>query len=279
LITTKKAFLLSMLPLLAAFGPFKCSEEESSWRSSSFTARDLSRAPSDVRLPRELWEKIEELGRFDGGGGAKGGGHGAAAPAEHGAAPAAEHGAAAPAGEHGGGGGHDAGGSSEHKPGVATVFAPLRVYLTEKNPGILRDGNTKIEFGPGGGEIDFRDLVEDHNGSFYFIAEFVPDLKDAPVSVFFMSNGIERKIGAETFGAGCKSYFNISTAFDKALKGTGFLVNTTEGRHVAALAGNYFFAAPHEGKLYLASLTIKDSGHKSWQCKRDPAQKPASHED
>ena len=255
----KKLLLLGLAPVLLAFGPFHCTSEETSWRSHSFVTRDLSRAPAEVRLPRELWEKIEDLGRGGeaaGKGGGGGGHEGGAAPAE---------------------GGH--GGGSEHKSNVATVFASLKVYLIEKNPGILRDGNTKIEFGPGGGEIDFRDFVEAHNGSFYFTAEFMPDLKDAVQSVYFMSNGVERKIGSETYGAGCDTYFNISNAFDKALKGTGFLVNTTEGRHIAALAGNYFFAASHEGKLYLASLTIKDSTRKSWQCKRDPAQKAASHED
>ncbi len=229
----KGLLLLSLVPCLLAIGP--CAKE-THWKSHSFKSMDLSRAPSEVRLPRELWEKIESLGG--------GGGKGAEKPAE---ADKSEGGT---------------------RNATATVFAPLKVFLIEKNPGILQEGHTEIAFGPGGGEIDFRDFVQNHNGSFYFVAEFMPEVENLTRHIYFVSNGLHRKIGKDFFGAGCNTYFDLSNAFDKALKGTGFLVNTTEGRHVSALAGNYFFAASHQGKLYLASLTIKDSGNRKYQCRR-----------
>ena len=39
-----------------------------------------------------------------------------------------------------------------------------------------------------------------------------------------------------------------------------------KGMAQSALAGVYFFAAVHEGKLYLASLGVKDSVRRSLQC-------------
>lgn len=266
-------FLFS-LPVVVGFGPFKCSDEAVTWRSNTFKTRDLSREPAETRLPKSLWEKIEDLGRSGAAeGGGKAGGHG-------GGGGGGGHGEAAPTAEHGGGGeGH--GDKESHKANVATAFAPLKVYLVEKNPGILRDGHTEIDFGPGGGEIDLRDLVEPHNGSFYFIAEFLPDVKDIKRNVFFLSGAKQRKIDGQVYGAGCKSYLNVSTAFEKAAQTTGFLVNTTEGRHIAALAGTYFFAASHEGKLHLASLTIKDDGHRELQCPplKEPGEAAETHED
>ena len=50
------------------------------------------------------------------------------------------------------------------------------------------------------------------------------------------------------------------------MKGEGLLLNTTDGRHVSALAGTYFFAAVHDGKLHLASLVIKDSLRQDLMC-------------
>ena len=261
-VTSSSLVLILFTPLLLAFGPAACqSKEPTSWKSFTFKKVDLSRAPSEVRLPKELMEKVTEMGDAPAGGGEgkkEGGGEGGEKkPAEK---PAAE-GAKEP---------------GPAKPPQPTVFAPLRVYLIEKNAGILQNGNTQIDFGPGGGEIDFRDFVDPHNGSFYFVADFMPELEDAVRNVYYLSRAEKRKIGKDTFGAGCDSYFNVTTAFTKALKGNGFLVNTTAGRHISALAGSYFFTAAAKGKLYLASLTIKDSADHKLQC---PPPSPASEQE
>ena len=263
-------------PLLLAFGPAACqSKEPTSWKSYTYKKLDLSRAPSEVRLPKELMEKVTEMGDAPAGGGEGKGEGGEKKAAEKPAEKPAAEGAKELAKEGGGEPKKEMKEEGPAKPPQPTVFSPLKVYLIEKNPGILQNGNTQIDFGPGGGEIDFRDFVDPHNGSFYFVADFMPDLEDAVRNVYYLSRAEKRKIGKDTFGAGCESYFNVTTAFTKALKGTGFLVNTTAGRHISALAGSYFFTAAAKGKLYLASLTIRDSADHKFQC---PPPAPESEE-
>lgn len=152
------------------------------------------------------------------------------------------------------------------KGALPSVFAPVRVYLIEKNHGILVHGHTEIVFPAGGGVLDLHDFVQAKSGSFFFATEFMPDLPDADRHVFFLSHAEERLLDGETYGAGCHSYFDISQIYNKTMKGEGYLVNTSNGRHISALAGTFYFAAAHEGKLFLASLTIKDSVHPELQC-------------
>jgi hypothetical protein len=53
------------------------------------------------------------------------------------------------------------------------------------------------------------------------------------------------------------------------VKTPGFLVNTTDGRHVGALAGTYFFVGFEDGKLRIASLVVSDTRFRSLQCRHD----------
>ena len=157
--------------------------------------------------------------------------------------------------------------SASAKGALPTAFVPITVRLIEKNKGILTDGHAEIEFGPGGGELDLREFLQaGKNGSFYLVVDFAPEVEKKDRKVYFLSNGIKRKRGSETLGAGCDAYFDVSTGFDKAMRTTGLLVNTTDGRHVSTLAGTFFFSALHQGKLQLASLTVTDSSHRSLQC-------------
>ena len=231
----------SALIAAALLLPSGC-EKGPAWKKHMFAKVDMTRAPMDeVRLPRSLWEKIEGLLHSAHGPGAGGGGHG------------------------GGGGPVDA----APKAGLPTVFKPLKVILIEKNHGILQRGTSELVYGPGGGELDLKDFVNEKSGSFYFLVEFAPEeLEGVDRKVFFLSNSLIRKKGDERVGTGCNTYFDVSTAFRKAASDKGFLVNTTEGRHISALAGSYFFAAVHEGKLNLASLVIRDTSQRSLQCKR-----------
>lgn len=151
---------------------------------------------------------------------------------------------------------------------LPSQFSPLKVYLIEKNRGILGQKNLELAYGPGGGELDLAHFVAPKNGSFYLAFEFMPALKEARRRVFYLSNSVKRQQGSEVLGSGCDTYFDVSGAFAKAMEGPGFLLNTTDGRHVSALAGTFFFAVAEDGKLYLARLTIRDSGQRSLQCRR-----------
>ena len=233
--------IFAIIGSLGFFCIVGCSKGPPAWKKHSFAEQETSRDAVQATLPRSLWHKIAavlqpekkvvvEEKKHEGGEAE------AEAPAMRGPLP--------------------------------SVFVPLKVYLIEKNKGILARGNSAIEFAAGGGELDLKDFVNSKNGSFYLVVEFMPDMQDISRRVFYLSNGVEKTVGrGETVGAGCDTYFDLTKAFEKAMNHEGFLVNTHEARHVHALAGTYFFAAAGPGKLYLAALTIKDSLHKRAQCR------------
>ena len=234
--------------IFISLGFLSC-DKAPSWRQRTFTPVELSHVPENVALPRSLWEKIENLINSENENATGGGGEAAKGEAKKEAKNEGE------------------GGAKSHKGlSLPTVFAPLKIFLVEKNKGILTRGNTQITFGPGGGDMDLRDFVQDRNGSFSLIVDFVPELEGAQTHVYFLSNSVIRHHDKEILGSGCNTYFDVSSAFAKAAKLDGFLINTTENRHVSALAGTYFFAAVHERSLYLASLVIRDSSQRKLQC-------------
>lgn len=149
-----------------------------------------------------------------------------------------------------------------------TEFVGLKVFLYERNKGILGGRNHLLVFPAGGGELDLRDFVSEKNGSFYFVAEPRTKIEKPNIKVYFLSNSIVRDLDGTTVGTGCDTYFDLSTAFGKAVASEGFLLNTTAQRHVSATAGTFFFVLDDGQKLYLARLTVKDSRYPSVQCKR-----------
>ncbi len=153
-----------------------------------------------------------------------------------------------------------------------TKFFGIRVFLSEKNRGILGGTNHELVYGEGGGELDLADFLQTKNGSFHIAVEAMiegrPE-KPKPVrQVFYLSNAVKRHLGNEAVGAGCGTYHDITGFFDGAMKSEGIQANTTAGRHVSTLAGTYFFAIPYEHHLYLAHLTIKDSRFRVLHCRR-----------
>jgi hypothetical protein len=233
-------------------------EKEPEWKKHQFSSHNV-KANLETELPQGLLHQIEGLLKAGGekkeGGHEGGGGEGGQAQAEGGHAQAE--------------GGHEGGEGSRAQNVLPSEFSPLKVYLIEKNKGILGNENSELQYGPGGGELDLRDYVAPKNGSFYFAVEFMPALEKAERKVYFLSNSVVRKLGGVTLGSGCEAYYDVTSAFKKAMSHEGFLVNTTGGRHVSALAGTYFFAAASEGKLYLARLTVRDSSQRSLQCHRE----------
>lgn len=282
-VRARKSTVRVLAASFSALALFVSCNKDPAWKKNEFAKHEVARGPDDIELPLLLWQRIEAVytGAEVVGGEAKKageGGHGEGHGDAHGDAHAQGHEAPAAGHEGGGGGGHEggggggehgeAGGSSGHTS-LPSEFSPIKVYLIEKNRGILRRQNHEFSFGPGGGEIDLRDIVEPKRGSFYFAVEFMPDAPpEAEQKVFFLSNGIRRKRGHEVIGNGCNTYFDVTSAFKKAMSGHGFLLNTTDQRHVSALAGTFFFAVKHEDKLHLAQLTIRDSGQRALQCRR-----------
>jgi hypothetical protein len=159
-------------------------------------------------------------------------------------------------------------GDSKAKLESPKDYFAFHVYLKEKTPGILNNRNGyDLSFSAGGGLLNFQDYLQNRKGSFYF--GFKPELqiqKDDIFKVYYLSNAKVVSIDKEPHGAGCDKYMDVSDYFRSKMAKEGILLNTTEGRHIALMAGTYFFATSLKGKLYLSQLTIRDSRFKKSHC-------------
>ncbi|HVK61214.1 MAG TPA: hypothetical protein VM432_06670 [Bdellovibrionales bacterium] len=157
----------------------------------------------------------------------------------------------------------------QKKTDPLTEFAPITMYMVEKNEGILGGRDLEIRFPPGGGEIDLADFVQPLKGSFRVSFKFVPELEKPARGVFFLGSTKPRKIGSETVGVECNKYFDVTSAVGSTEHGDGILVNTTDRRHVSALSGTYFFAATgNDKKVRIASVIIRDRNSRDLECGR-----------
>ena len=209
------------------------------WKNEVYEEHSVKPQSGEVKIPSSLWTRIVALTA-----------PGKAAERDKSGEKAKEEGA------------------EEESTHPETTFEPLKVYLIERNKGVLKGHNIALSFAAGGGELDLGDYVQPLRGSFYVVFDFLPAIEKANTQVFFLSNSLMRKIGSEVIGSGCDKYFDLSKASAEAMKNSGFLVNTSDQRHVSALAGTYVFASTYDGKLHLASLIIRDESHRALQCRR-----------
>jgi len=162
---------------------------------------------------------------------------------------------------------------------VETDLKPLAVYLIEQSHGVLGGRNHKIQFGPGGGEIDLRDFVQEERGAFRVVFEFAPEL-DPKVAkrVWYLSNAKKRRLGADSVGAGCAAYMDISSLVNKSLTEEGLLVAIGDGRHVSALAGTFFFSTKNGTRTEVSRVTVYDSSKRALHC-RGQLDQPTKQDD
>lgn len=252
---------------LSVFVWVACSHQGESHQSSpskSFTEIKVQETSAEIKLPFQIWDLIEGKSVEEKHGSAS---HSsaheapaAAADAGHGgpaASAAGEHGAA-PADGHGGGA---SSGPVDFWSSVTVQFAPLAVYVEEKNPGVLREPRMKIEFPQGGGRLNLSDYTTDQRGSFYFRIDVQEDKEDS-LHVYYISGGRKRRIDEDEVGTGCGKILNLKNFYLSQLKSKGLLVNTTRDRHLTLLAGTYVFAYKKEASLFLSQLTVDVDGPK-----------------
>ncbi len=216
-----------------AFGLFAISscKNEPGWKTETYEERAVKPQSGEVKIPAGLWSRVTALTVVK---------------------PPPGHKEAADSGE------------AIHPE---TAVEPLKVYLIERNKGVLKGHNVALSFAAGGGELDLHDFVQPLRGSFFVAFEFLPAIPNADTKVFFLSNSVVRKLGSDTVGSGCDKYFDLTKTIASAMKKNGFLVNTSDQRHVSALVGTYVFVSTYDGKLHLASLTIHDEEHRALQCR------------
>ena len=221
------------LACAAAFAAVAC-DRGPSWKKIEFEPRDLASESADgVSLPPELWDKLQEI-----------------AQSERSKPEVEEAGKKKSEGE-----------PAQPAKGVRAPaeFAPVTAYLYEKTPGALEGKALRLNFGEGGGQIDFARYLSERKGAFYVAIEIPEDLKDEPFKAYFLSDAPAVRVGDSKVGAGCGRYFDVTTFFKKSMAGPGMLLASSGFRHAYALGGTLFLAYAKQNRLKVSQLTFLDS--------------------
>lgn len=150
---------------------------------------------------------------------------------------------------------------------LGIFYSSVKVFLTEKNPDILRSPAYEIELPSGGGAIDLAKLLTGNQGSFYVGFELPEEITTGTnFKAIYISDARKRKLDERVFGAGCNQYFDITPKFLMMMKTEGIKANTTRQRHVTVLAGHYIFSAMKDNRIYITQVHLTDSRYKNLLC-------------
>lgn len=143
--------------------------------------------------------------------------------------------------------------------GATYVFSPIKVILTEKNPGILVEPRIEFEFPRGGGEINLSKWVTGKPGSFFVKFDYTGITESESLSIIYVSQARRRRIDGVVYGSGCNQFFDIKNFVLSENKKDGLTVNTTRDRHVSVLGGNFVFAHKKDKQEFVTQVTFTDS--------------------
>ncbi len=248
--------------LIFCLAPLSSCHRSDSNKEMKLVEHDMSRATIDIELPTSLWDRIETVYKVT-------------------SSKAKEESKKEKKGESKGE--VKVEGDSDDSlllEDVSKEYVPISVRLSEKpdNKGILQAHDHQLYYGAGGGVLDLADFVENRRGSYYLKVEFaktkteetneaaVKDFSKESIRVFYLSNSRRRKWGGKIVGSGCNKYYDITSFFEKSMKGNGLLLNTTDHLDVTSTAGSFFFAVQLNKTLYISQLSVKDSRFNSLQC-------------
>ena len=263
----KTRILFCLMCPIAFFSLFGCEDSHPNKTERRFSQHNMMRAANDLEMPSEIWRQMVAIWKdernipqtIEESQGSK-------KKEEPKSESSSEEGEKKSPEENRDGGGYfdSRGGMAES--GIPIEFKPFTVRLVEKNDGVLKNGDSELSFGPGGGELDLSEFVENKNGSFYFSVNYLPELKGIRKRVLFWSRSLLRKRGRDQLGSGCHVFYELTSAFNKLGWNEGFLLNTADGAHVSALAGTFFFLAVHERQMLISQLTVGDSKGNEFIC-------------
>lgn len=149
------------------------------------------------------------------------------------------------------------------------AYAPLFVLLKEKNRGVLKESEYRLELPDGGGQIDLAKYVTRQVGSFYVDFEFEGQESQAKEQkVLFYSRTKKRKIGNDFVGTGCLKLLDLSSSFSAA-KREVIKVNTTRSFHATVLGGHFLFSWLKDGVRKVARVSFVDSEQPQLFCEKE----------
>lgn len=163
------------------------------------------------------------------------------------------------------GGSVEQGAGTENSRGVQ--FMTVRVTLTDKNPGVLKKSPIRIELPRGGGAIDFANYLTGTRGSFFVSFDWPEADAAEAVQSWFVSQARIRRVGDDTWGAGCNKYFRISAPLHEQIKTGGIKANTTRNFHLSLLGGHFIFSTQKHRQPLVTQVTFHDSRFPEYFCK------------
>lgn len=260
---------MKLVLIISIFILLSCTKEVT-YKSENAIEVSINEIPEDIRIPTKIWDLMEEKDKAP----ATGGSHGEKKAEGHGeAAKAEEHGGEGSA--HGekseGGHGAEKGSSSIVMTDDSShvVFASVKIYLKEKNPGVLKSPSYIIELPRGGGEIDLANYIGEQPGTFYLGFEF-PDMEIlSEVKSLFVSKTKKRKVDGEIFGAGCNKFFDITSKIQTNMPLEGIKLNTNRNRHVSVLGGHFIFSTKKGTQVFVTQVSFNDSKNKFLFCEEE----------
>ena len=222
-------FLLAALMLVAS----GCSKEKQ-FEVAESEIMLVDQLPEDFVVPEVVWESMKSEAGPEGGGGEE------------------------KEGEKGGGG------HAKEKP---IIYTSVKVFMKEKNKGVLKKPLLAYEFARGGGEIDLASVVGAQNGTFFLGFEFPEFETVTQKKAFFISENRQRKVEGEILGSGCRKLLDISNEFFKQIAEEGIKINTTRNRHDSIMGGHMIFIGETEKSWLLTQVTFFDSSRTDLFCK------------
>jgi hypothetical protein len=141
--------------------------------------------------------------------------------------------------------------------------------LTEKNPGVLLRPSYVIDLPRGGGDIDLSEYLSGQAGTFYVKFDFAPE-EGTFSTLHYLSNARKRKIDEKIVGAGCNTFMNIKSYWQKVATENGIIVNTSRQRHLSVLGGRFIFSAKGERQTYVSQVNFTDSQKPQYFCSSKP---------
>ncbi len=145
----------------------------------------------------------------------------------------------------------------------------LKLLLTEKTKGLLNAPDLAIQLPNGGGTVDLANYMGHRTGSFLFKIDFNVQEKEGEsievMHAWFVSRYPKTKIDGEDWGLGCNQFVKLDERFFKK-NDAGLLVNTTQGRHMYVVGGEFIFLVK-VGKIpFLTLLKVKDQRYQDQAC-------------
>lgn len=233
-------------------------------------------AGEDVKIPSDVWNLIEDKGIKESQKIIKAElaqKKSEEPPSEHGQKTSATHGE--PVENQGEG---TSSTSSLTQAGANFNFVPVKVFLTEKNKGVLRESAFEISLPRGGGKVDLSEFTTGITGTFYVAIEMeLPEGITSPSTVHFVSNSRQRKVDGKIIGSGCDVFMDIKDFLLKAQESTGVVVNTNRNRHLSVLGGTFVMSAKGERETSITQVTFVDSKKPEYFCEYLENQKAVIH--